>query len=118
MMGKAQYLEMRQNYSGALEMVNQIIVHFPGFLPAFVKKVELQLALQDWDQTIETVHRLLQKDSHNFEGLGMLALHSLCREGNIKEAGSRLGDLISILDRFEPHNPDLFYKMALAFSRM
>ncbi|GCC22011.1 hypothetical protein chiPu_0000395 [Chiloscyllium punctatum] len=118
MMGKVQYLEIRQNYSGALDMVNQIIVHFPGFLPAFVKKVELQLALQDWDQTIETIHRLLQKDSHNFEGLGMLALHSLCREGNIKEAGSRLGDLISVLDRFEPHNPDLFYKMALAFSRM
>ncbi|XP_078408432.1 tetratricopeptide repeat protein 21B isoform X2 [Cetorhinus maximus] len=118
MMGKVQYLEMRQNYSGALEMVNQIIVHFPGFLPAFVKKIELQLALQDWEQTIETIHRLLQKDSHNFEGLRMLALHSLCREGNIKEAGSRLGDLISVLDRFEPHNPDLFYKMALAFSRM
>ncbi|XP_072118143.1 tetratricopeptide repeat protein 21B [Mobula birostris] len=118
MMGKAQYFEMRQNFSGALEVVNQIIVHFPGFLPAFVKKMELQLALQDWEQTIETVHRLLQKESHNFEALMMLALHLLCREGNIKEAGNRLGDLISVLDRFEPHNPEIFFKVALIFSRM
>ncbi|XP_032880066.1 tetratricopeptide repeat protein 21B isoform X1 [Amblyraja radiata] len=118
MMGKAQYFEMRQNFSGALEMVNQIIVHFPGFLPAFVKKIELQLALQDWEQTIETVHRVLEKESNNFEALKMLAVHLLCREGNIKEAGNRLGDIISVLDRLEPHNPYVFFNVALVFSRM
>ncbi|XP_042192463.1 tetratricopeptide repeat protein 21B [Callorhinchus milii] len=117
MMGKAQYFEMRQNYSGALEMVNQIIVNFPGFLPALIKKIKLQLALQDWEQTIETAHRLLQKDSQSIEAHRMLALHSLCREGNVKEAANRLGDLIGIMDRFEPHNPELFSKLALVFSR-
>lgn len=50
-------LEMRQNYSGALETVSQIIVNFPNFLPAFEKKMKLQLALQDWDQTVETAQR-------------------------------------------------------------
>uniref|UniRef100_A0A8C2PDW8 Tetratricopeptide repeat domain 21B n=1 Tax=Capra hircus TaxID=9925 RepID=A0A8C2PDW8_CAPHI len=59
LLGKAQCLEMRQNYSGALETVNQIIMNFPGFLPAFVKKMKLQLALQDWDQTVETAQRLI-----------------------------------------------------------
>ncbi|MEE6489492.1 hypothetical protein FKM82_015590 [Ascaphus truei] len=118
MLGKAHYFEMRQNYSGALETVNKIIVNYPGFIPALIKKMKLQLALQDWEQTVETALRLLQKDSHNLEALRMLALHYLCREGNVHEATSKLGDLINALDRFEPNNAQLYYSMSLAFSRM
>ncbi|XP_061308433.1 tetratricopeptide repeat protein 21B isoform X2 [Pezoporus flaviventris] len=117
LLGKAQYFEVRQNFSGALETVNQIIANFPNFIPAFIKKMKLQLALQDWEQTVETAHRLLQKDALNLEAIRMEALHYLCREGNISEASARLRDLIKALDRLEPHNSELFCKMALAFSR-
>uniref|UniRef100_A0AAX7VL95 Tetratricopeptide repeat protein 21B n=1 Tax=Astatotilapia calliptera TaxID=8154 RepID=A0AAX7VL95_ASTCA len=85
MMGKAQYCEYHQIYSGALEIINQVIVSFPVFLPALTKKMKLLLSLQDWDQTIDVAHRLLQKDKNNLEALRMLALHSLCRDGNIIE---------------------------------
>ncbi|XP_048342203.1 tetratricopeptide repeat protein 21B isoform X2 [Sphaerodactylus townsendi] len=117
LMGKAQYFEARQNYLGALEAVNQIIANSPHFLPAFIKKMKLQLALQDWEQTTETAHRLLQKDALNLEAIKMEAIHSLCREGNIPEASSKLADLISALEKLEPHNPQLFCKTALVFSR-
>ncbi|XP_074685108.1 tetratricopeptide repeat protein 21B isoform X4 [Strix aluco] len=117
LLGKAQYFEVRQNYSGALETVNQIIANFPNFIPAFIKKMKLQLALQDWEQAVETAHRLLQKDALNLEAIRMEALHYLCREGKISEASVRLGDLIKALDRLEPRNSQLFCKMALAFSR-
>uniref|UniRef100_A0A674KDX6 Tetratricopeptide repeat domain 21B n=1 Tax=Terrapene triunguis TaxID=2587831 RepID=A0A674KDX6_9SAUR len=85
LLGKAQYFEVRQNYSGALETVNQIIANFPDFLPGFIKKMKLQLALQDWEQAVETAQRLLQKDTLNLEAIRMEALHFLCREGNIPE---------------------------------
>uniref|UniRef100_A0A8C5R7T2 Tetratricopeptide repeat domain 21B n=1 Tax=Leptobrachium leishanense TaxID=445787 RepID=A0A8C5R7T2_9ANUR len=117
-MGKAYYFEIRQNYSGALECVNRILVTCPDFTPALIKKMKLQLALQDWEQTVDTALRLLQQDSHNLEALRMLALHYLCREGNIHEATAKLNDLISALNRFEPHNAQLCYRMSLAFSRM
>nr|XP_047917295.1 tetratricopeptide repeat protein 21B isoform X2 [Anser cygnoides] len=117
LLGKAQYFEVRQNYSGALEVVNQIIASFPNFIPAFIKKMKLQLALQDWEQTVETAHRLLQKDALNLEAIRMEALHFLCREGNIPQASARLGDLAKALDKLEPRNSQLFCKMALAFSR-
>uniref|UniRef100_A0A665UEK1 Tetratricopeptide repeat domain 21B n=1 Tax=Echeneis naucrates TaxID=173247 RepID=A0A665UEK1_ECHNA len=91
LMGKAQYYEFRQNYSGALEMVNQVIVGFPGFLPALIKKMKLLLSLQDWDQTVDAANRLLQKDKNNLEALRMLALHSLCRNGDIAEVNSFCG---------------------------
>ncbi|KFZ59503.1 Tetratricopeptide repeat protein 21B, partial [Antrostomus carolinensis] len=107
LLGKAQYFEVRHNYSGALETVNQIIANFPNFI----------LALQDWEQAVETAHRLLEKDALNLEAIRMEALHFLCREGNLSEASARLGDLIKALDRLEPRNSQLFCKMALAFSR-
>ncbi|XP_056392607.1 tetratricopeptide repeat protein 21B [Hyla sarda] len=118
MMGKALYYELRQNYSSALEAVNRIVGGHPGFTPALIKKMKLHLALQDWEQTVETALRLLQKDSHNLEAIRMLGIHCLCREGNVHEASTKLGDLIHTLDRFEPHNAHLYYSMSLAFSRM
>ncbi|XP_048201260.1 tetratricopeptide repeat protein 21B [Perognathus longimembris pacificus] len=117
LLGKVQCLEMRQNYSGALETVNQIIVNFPTFLPAFEKKMKLQLALQDWDQTVETAQRLLLQDSQNVEALRMLALYYLCREGDVEKASTKLEQLGNALNTMEPQNAQLFYKITLAFSR-
>ncbi|KAJ8012813.1 hypothetical protein DPEC_G00046770 [Dallia pectoralis] len=118
LMGKAQHYEYRQNYSGALETVNQVIVSFPGFLPAFIKKMTLLLALQDWEQTIGAAQRLLQMDQNNLAALRMLALHSLCRAGDIVESVNQLSNLVSSLDAHEPHSPELYYRMSLAFTRV
>uniref|UniRef100_A0A9L0R083 Tetratricopeptide repeat domain 21A n=1 Tax=Equus caballus TaxID=9796 RepID=A0A9L0R083_HORSE len=57
LMGKAMYLMMQQNYSGALEVVNQITVASGSFLPALVLKMRLFLARQDWERTVEIGHR-------------------------------------------------------------
>ena len=57
LLGKAKYLEMRHNYSGALEFVNQAVVSFAQFPGVLVEKMKLQLAMQDWEQTVETAHR-------------------------------------------------------------
>uniref|UniRef100_A0A4W2GQJ0 Tetratricopeptide repeat protein 21B n=1 Tax=Bos indicus x Bos taurus TaxID=30522 RepID=A0A4W2GQJ0_BOBOX len=110
LLGKAQCLEMRQNYSGALETVNEIIMNFPSFLPAFVKKMKLQLALQDWDQTVETAQRLMLQDNQNLEALRMLALYYLCREGDIEKCGRSqliLQKTQTLLERAFNLNPQL-----------
>lgn len=54
---QATYLMMQQNYSGALEVVNQITVTSGSFLPALILKMQLFLARQDWEQTVEMGHR-------------------------------------------------------------
>jgi len=54
---QVQYYEFRQNYSGALETNNQVIVSYPSFLPALVKKMKLLLTLQDWEQTVDAAQR-------------------------------------------------------------
>lgn len=52
-----QYNEVRQNYSGAIETVNQVIVGYPSFIPALVKKMKLLLNMQDWEQTVDAAQR-------------------------------------------------------------
>ncbi|XP_061548773.1 tetratricopeptide repeat protein 21B-like isoform X4 [Phycodurus eques] len=118
LMGKAQYFEYCQNYSGALDVVNKVIASFPGFLPPLIKKMTLFLNLQDWEQTTETAIRVLQMDTNNLDALHMLTLHSLCINGDITESTKHLFNLIKSLDVQEPHNPELAYRMSLAFSRV
>uniref|UniRef100_A0A8D1WDA2 Tetratricopeptide repeat domain 21A n=2 Tax=Sus scrofa TaxID=9823 RepID=A0A8D1WDA2_PIG len=88
LMGKAKYFMMLQNYSGALEVVNQITVTSGSFLPALVLKMQLFLARQDWEQTVETGHRILEKDESNIDACQILAVHELAREGNITTVSS------------------------------
>ena len=55
--GKAKFYLSRFNFSNSLEMLNQAVASYPEFLPALIEKMKAQLALQDWDQAMETAHR-------------------------------------------------------------
>ncbi|XP_061174848.1 tetratricopeptide repeat protein 21B-like isoform X2 [Saccostrea echinata] len=118
LLGKAKYLESRHNFTGALELINQLIVTYPGFMPALIEKMKLQLNLQDWDQAIETAQRALDADLHCTEALKYQVIYLLAREGNYSEASNKIGDVISALDRFEPRSAFLYYHMAQIFCRM
>lgn len=118
LLGKAKFLEAKNNFSGALELINQAVVGYPDFTPALIEKMRLQLALQDWDQTLETAHRALNSNRNCIEAQRMVVMYTLCREGKYSEASDRLGELIQMVDRCEPNNPFLYHDLALAFSRM
>ncbi|XP_071825631.1 tetratricopeptide repeat protein 21B-like isoform X2 [Apostichopus japonicus] len=118
MMGKSKLFFLRHNYSGALELINEVVVSFPGFMPALVEKMRLQLALQDWEQTIDTAQRALTQDSNCLEALRLEILHFLCRDGSYDEASARLGELIQLLDRFEPKNPDIYLDYCQTYARL
>ncbi|XP_008584612.1 PREDICTED: tetratricopeptide repeat protein 21A isoform X1 [Galeopterus variegatus] len=126
LMGKATYFMTQQNYSGALEVVNQITVASGSFLPALVLKMRLFLARQDWEQTVETGHRILEKDESNIDACQILAMHELAREGNIttvssfktQKAAGHVRNLITALEMREPQNPSLHLKKVLVISRL
>lgn len=82
LMGKAKYFMTQQNFSGALEVVNQVTLAYSNFLPALVLKMKLFLARQDWEQTIETGQRILERDENNIDAWQILAVHELVKEGN------------------------------------
>ncbi|KAH9507420.1 Tetratricopeptide repeat protein 21B [Bulinus truncatus] len=116
--GKAKYFELKHNYSGALELVNQVVVSQPNFLPAFIEKMRLQLALQDWDQTLETAQRAESIDIHCIPAIEYQVLCILCRDGNYAEASMKIADLVSTLDKVEPQSGQLYLHMAQVFSKL
>ena len=64
------------------------------------------------------MYRCLAEDLNCIEALRMLTLHLLAREGRYDEAADRIGELIQLIDRFEPNNHALYYDTSLAFARM
>ncbi|XP_065789098.1 tetratricopeptide repeat protein 21A isoform X2 [Muntiacus reevesi] len=118
LMGKVMYFMMMQNYSGALEVVNQITVTCGSFLPALVLKMRLFLARQDWEQTVEMGHRILEKDESNIDACQILAVYELAREGNMTAAAEHVRNLIKALETREPQNPSLHLKKILVVSRL
>ncbi|XP_074140493.1 tetratricopeptide repeat protein 21A isoform X6 [Sminthopsis crassicaudata] len=118
LMGKANYFMMQQNYSGALEVVNQITVTYFNFIPAFILKMRLFLAQQDWEQTVETGNRILEKDENNIDARQVLAVHEFAREGDISEAINHVRNLIKALETKEPQNPSLHLKKVIVISRL
>ncbi|XP_059246499.1 tetratricopeptide repeat protein 21A isoform X4 [Mustela nigripes] len=118
LMGKATYFMLQQNYSGALEVVNQITVTSGSFLPALVLKMRLFLAQQDWEQTVEMGHRILENDEYNIDACQILAMHELAREGNMTTATNHVRNLIKALETREPQNPSLHLKKILVISRL
>ncbi|XP_032203773.1 tetratricopeptide repeat protein 21A isoform X2 [Mustela erminea] len=118
LMGKATYFMLQQNYSGALEVVNQITVTSGSFLPALVLKMRLFLARQDWEQTVEMGHRILENDEYNIDACQILAMYELAREGNTTTATNHVRNLIKALETREPQNPSLHLKKILVISRL
>jgi len=58
--GRAFLVELKKNFSQCLEVINQTIVTFQHLVPALIEKMRLQLALQDWDQVLDSSSRWVQ----------------------------------------------------------
>ncbi|CDQ97651.1 unnamed protein product [Oncorhynchus mykiss] len=57
MMGKAKYFMNQHNFIGSQQVVNQIVTSHSDFLPGLMLKMKLFLALQDWEQALDTAAR-------------------------------------------------------------
>uniref|UniRef100_A0A1I8J5Y6 Tetratricopeptide repeat protein 21B n=1 Tax=Macrostomum lignano TaxID=282301 RepID=A0A1I8J5Y6_9PLAT len=118
LLGKAKSLEARRNFSAALEVVNQLIVAFPRFLPGLIEKMRVQLELQDWDQMLDTASRCLDSDPSCIPAMEFQLLNLLCREGSYTQATSSVSDLLQAMDRYEPKNVYQYSRLASLFSRV
>ena len=59
--GKARFYVQRYNFTHALDTLNQVVAGYPGFLPALIEKMKVQLTLQDWEQAVETAQRWVRE---------------------------------------------------------
>ena len=57
MFGKARCLVLQQNFGLAVDLMNQAVVMVTNYLPAIIEKMKMQLAINDWEQVVDSAHR-------------------------------------------------------------
>eukprot|EP00742_Colponemidia_sp_Colp-10_P005614 GILJ01006001.1.p1 GENE.GILJ01006001.1~~GILJ01006001.1.p1 ORF type:complete len:1335 (+),score=250.67 GILJ01006001.1:335-4006(+) len=118
MMGKAKYHELKKAFGQTLDILSQVVVLYSTFVPALVEKAKVQMMMGDWEQSLETSQRVLASERSNIEGLRLSILHSLARESRVQEACGNIQELISSIDRNEPKNATLCFKVSRPFARL
>ncbi|EFJ52945.1 hypothetical protein VOLCADRAFT_78980 [Volvox carteri f. nagariensis] len=118
LLGKAKILELKKQMAQAVDVLAEINVRFAWFVPALVEKARLLMVLGDWEQVTETLQRVLSSDAQNIMAQAWACMISLTREGNNKQAAKQLQDLFTAMNRQEPKNAELFYKVARPFARL
>ena len=118
MLGRAKFLQMTESYNDALEMYNQIVVHFTWFVPALVEKARLLLLMGDWEQAKESAQRVLASDPSNIDGQRVMIVYKLACEADYADAANAVHSLMSALDRHEPRNARLYVQCAQTVARL
>lgn len=116
--GEMECLEFEKKLEQALSLSNKIIVKFPSIIEPVVRKMKMCFTLQDWDQTVETMNRVISTEATNIEGAKMKNLLLLCKDGNYLEAVEYLRNFYKILEKSEPKNATIFSENAKLFSRI
>ncbi|XP_045566828.1 tetratricopeptide repeat protein 21B isoform X2 [Salmo salar] len=118
LMGKAKYFMNKHNFTGSQQVVNQIVTSHSDFLPGLMLKMKLFLALQDWEQTLDTAARILQQDGRNLKALQVLAIHTVVMDGDPVKAKEHLQALVSAAEVSEPCSPSLHVSLTQPISRL
>ncbi|XP_064471618.1 tetratricopeptide repeat protein 21B-like [Ornithodoros turicata] len=116
--GKAKCLEQSGDFAKALEVINQAVVLYNGFVPALLQKAKLHLAMSDWDQMVDSCNRAITHDPACIEAQIYVILHLICKSGDYKEASTKLHEITLNLGKAEPKNAVLHHETAQLLSRI
>lgn len=72
LIGKSRYFAMKQNFSHALDVINEAIVTFPKSIPALIEKARLQIMSGEWDSAVETCERIISMEQDCIEAVLLL----------------------------------------------
>lgn len=118
LLGSAKYRELVRDHSGAMLILNPLIVRYPKLAIPLVEKMNNLLALKEWDQVIETTNRILSFESTNIDAFKMRTIVVMCKDGDYSEAVKHVQTFFRNLVVAEPKNIDLFVDNIKLFSRI
>lgn len=76
------------------------------------------MVIADWDQCVETCHKVFAQDERNILALKIFVFYLLAREGNFEEGLQKMEFLINTLEKCEPSNCDLLFQCVQVFTRI
>ncbi|CAH3021819.1 unnamed protein product [Porites evermanni] len=114
LLGKAKFLEMKNNFSGALELINQVCTGSQLTVYLVFKYGRTSPQWPSWGQ-----RKVAIEERRPLLGGREVIWHIFFREYKYSSpASDRLGELIQMVDRCEPRNPFLYHDLSQAFSRL
>ena len=115
-MGMACLYERGKQFEESIKILNTAIVDFSSFLPAFLTKTKIMIALEEWEQADKIVQRILTDfEPDNIEALSYRLLYILTKEYDEGKASKTLQQLYRSLSLNEPRNDKLFSHFAECF---
>eukprot|EP00102_Acyrthosiphon_pisum_P021962 XP_016659172.1 PREDICTED: tetratricopeptide repeat protein 21B isoform X2 [Acyrthosiphon pisum] len=108
-LGEAATLEI----SEAIQMLNQLIVKLPDFLPSFIEKLNLYMSVQKWSDVVETADRILGINSDCPLAIMAKILYNIVVAGKYEEIPN---EFFKTIEKSEP-SPNLFVQWSSALSR-
>ncbi|XP_046833910.1 tetratricopeptide repeat protein 21B-like isoform X2 [Vespa crabro] len=116
LMGTARYKQYCGDHTGAISILNSLIVHYPKLSFPLVEKLANQLAMKDWEQVLETANRILTIDPNNLDAIKAHCVVALCKDGEYNESLKHLQLFLRNLILVEAKNIDLLVRNIKLFS--
>ena len=111
LLGKAKLFNNMKKFSDTLEILNDLLVKNPRFVPGLVEKAKVQMMTGNWDELVESSQKILAVSRDNIEALRIWTFHALAREASYDLAIDKLKHLHSALVKREPKNAHLYIQV-------
>ena len=72
-----------KKYSESLDSVNEVLVYYPDSVSLQVEKALVLMVINDWDQCLECIGRVLYHESDNLIAKKIELFHQLAVQGDI-----------------------------------
>jgi tetratricopeptide (TPR) repeat protein len=88
------------------------------FLPALLAKARVLMIQGNWEEALNTAHRVLRKDADSVGALRIIVLYTLARENKPAVAVTRIRDLSDAMQQLEAGNAQLYHDVSQLCSRL
>lgn len=118
LMARARYFDLIDEHDAAFDALNLAVAKY-SWIPALCEKVRMLVALQDWDQARDTIHRITSLDEKGCLGLRMNALF-LLSTAQSKQALvlETIGHLEKAMIEYEQHNSRFYFEISRVLVRL
>ncbi|XP_058794945.1 tetratricopeptide repeat protein 21B-like [Phymastichus coffea] len=118
LLGSAKARELKGDHSGAMLIINPLIVRYPKLAIPLVEKMNNLYALKEWDQVMEMANRILSFENNDIDAFKMKAIVVMCKDGDYNEALKYVQTFFRNLIVAEPRNVKLFVENVKLFTRL
>jgi len=116
-MARAHFYRLLQEYSRALNFLNQAVA-LQSWIPALLEKTEILIILGKWDQAAETIQRVLHQNERTLDALRLSVLVRMTQNSDETATIEELHLMFKSMERYESTNAMLYFQTACSLSRV